>query len=327
MKKNVAVIYGGYSSEHDISVKSGKYVSSIIDKKLFDVFEIHITKNDWNVVGFDVQIDKSDFSFTNNNVKILFQAAVIVIHGNPGEDGILQSYLDLLKIPYTTCNHLTSALTFNKFFCNNYIKNFGVKVAESIILIKDQEYSEILQKFTKKAGFPVFVKPNEGGSSYGTFKVKNESELIPSVLKAFEHSNQVIVEEFIKGRELTCGVIKFNNKIKALTPCEIVSKNDFFDYEAKYNANFNEEIIPARFSDEIIEKCKKISEHIYKTLNCSGIVRIDYIEKEDELYFLELNSVPGMTSESIVPKILKYEKIDISELFTFLITEALSKSQ
>ncbi len=319
--KNIAVIYGGYSAEHEISVLSGKYIASQIDKTKFNVFEILLKKDAWTLADTEIKIDKRDFSFVVNNEKIKIDVAVIVIHGTPGEDGILQSYFDILNIPYTTCTHIVAGLTFNKFFCNNYIKNFNVNVAESIMLKKNDKNTELVQKFANKVGFPVFIKPNEGGSSFGTFKVKNNSGIAPAVESAFEHSSEVIVEQFIKGRELTCGVVKIKDKITAFTPCEIVSKNEFFDYDAKYNSALNEEIIPAPFADEILTECKNLSVEIYDKLNCKGIVRIDYIVNNNKLYFLEVNTIPGMTSESIVPKMLRYDNIDIQEVMTELITE------
>ena len=321
MKKNVAVIYGGFSAEYEISILSGKYISSIIDKNLFNIFDIYLRKDKWLVEKNNSIVNKEDFSFIIDKKKIKIDVAVILIHGNPGEDGILQSYFDLIDIPYTTCNPLTASLTFNKYFCNNYLKNFNIKMADSIVIRKNDEYSEKLSNFIEKVGYPVFIKPNESGSSFGTFKIKEEKEISDAIKGAFEHSN-VIVEEFIEGREITCGVVKTKGKIQSFTPCEVVSKNEFFDYESKYNSDLNEEIIPARFDDYILENCKSISENIYSLLNCKGIVRVDYIVKNNELFFLELNSIPGMTLESLVPKMIKYDKINITDLFTNLILEA-----
>ena len=322
MKKNVAVIYGGYSAEHEISKLSGKYISSIIDRKKFNVFDILISKKEWIVENNNSIVSKEDFSFNYNDKKTRIDVAVILIHGNPGEDGILQSYFDLLEIPHTTCNPLTSALSFNKFFCNNYLRSFNIKMAKSIVLRKNEAYSEKLENFIKKVGLPVFIKPNEGGSSFGTFKIESKKQISEAIKDAFEHSN-VIVEEFIEGRELTCGVVKTKNKIQTFSPCEIVSKNDFFDYEAKYNSELNEEIIPARFNDSIITECQTLTKEIYSLLNCKGLVRVDFIVKNNEIYFLELNSIPGMTAESLVPKMIKYDKINITNLFSDLILEAI----
>jgi len=321
---NIAVVYGGYSSEREISIKSGKYVASIIDKNKFRVFEIDINKKSWLAVDYQKQINKADFSLQIGDEKIHFDAAVIVIHGNPGENGVLQAYFDMLQIPYTSCNTLSSALTFNKFYANNFLRSFDIKIAKSIVLRKEDREQEKLQKFIDLVGLPVFVKPSAGGSSFGTTKVKKEEKLQFAINEAFKEADEVLVEEFIEGRELTCGVVKMNGQIRTLTPIEVVSKNEFFDYEAKYNSNLNEEIIPAPVDKKIITEIKKLSEKIYQLLNCSGIVRIDYILKKNELFFLELNSVPGMTSESIVPKMIRYENLNITELFTNLIEDMIN---
>lgn len=322
MKKNIAVIYGGFSAEYEISILSGKYISSIIDKKHYNVYNVYLRREKWLVETNNSIVNKDDFSFIIDEKKINIDVAVILIHGNPGEDGILQSYFDLVNVPYTTCNPLTASLTFNKYFCNNYLRNFNIKMAESIVLRKNEENTTKLKKFIQKVGFPIFIKPNEGGSSFGTYKIKKEEDISDAIKGAFEHSN-VIVEQFIEGREITCGVVKTNGKIQSFTPCEVVSKNEFFDYEAKYNSELNEEIIPARFDKIILKNCRTISEEIYSLLNCKGIVRVDYIVNNNELYFLELNSIPGMTSESLVPKMIKYDKINITELFTELIRETI----
>ena len=322
--KNIAVVYGGYSSEREISIQSGKYIASIIDKDLFNVFEIDIAKDNWRELTHNQSVDKNDFSIKINGKKIKFDAVVIVIHGNPGENGVLQSYFDLLNIPYTSCNAFCAALTFNKFYVNNFLRNFDLNIAKSTIIRKSDDYIMILKDFIDVVGFPVFVKPSAGGSSFGTTKVKKFDDFSNAITAALREGDEVIVEEFINGRELTCGVVKINNEIRTLTPVEVVSKNEFFDYEAKYNSALNEEIIPAPVSKKIIEDIKLLSGKIYELLNCKGIVRIDYILQNDTLYFLELNSVPGMTSESIVPKMIRYDKIDITELFTKLINQTLN---
>lgn len=324
MKKNLAVVYGGYSSEHEISVSSGKYIASIIDDNLFNVYEINISKQKWFEVKSNACVDLNDFSILINNKKINFEIVVNVIHGNPGENGILQSYFDLIKLCYIGCNSFISALTFNKYYCNNYLRNFDVKIAESFVLRKNDNNKNSLINFIEKVSLPVFVKPSSGGSSFGTTKVKNALEIDDAINNALEEADEVLVEKFISGRELTCGVVKLEGKIKSFTPVEIVSKHEFFDYESKYNSNLNQEIIPAPVDEKILNEIKQKSEYIYQKLNCSGIVRVDYILHEDELFFLEINTNPGMTSESIVPKMIKYDKINITDLFTKLIEESLS---
>ncbi len=325
MKPKIAVIYGGFSSERQISISSGQYVASIIDKNLFQVYEVDISTKKWLVNGKWV-IDRNDFSFYADGEKTKFDAAVIVIHGTPGEDGKLQSYFDMIGLPYVSCNALCSALTFNKFYSNHYLANFNIAIAKSIIIRPDDEIHE--KQIIDQLGLPVFVKPNAGGSSFGTTKVKEVSQLTPAIEKARKESHEVMVESFIKGREITVGVLKVNNHVQALTPCEIRSKNEFFDYEAKYNPELNQEIIPAPIPTQKLEEAKYLAEKIYRLLNCSGIVRIDFIlaEKDQKFYFLELNSIPGMTAASIVPKMLKYDNLNITEIYTGLIREVMNKS-
>ncbi len=324
MKPKIAVIYGGFSSEHDISVSSGQYIASVIDRSLFDVYKVHLTVDSWIVDG-KYPVDKSDFSFNKDGQKINFDAAVIVIHGTPGEDGRLQAYFDLIGLPYVSCNSLGANLTFNKFYCNHYLKNFGINIAPSIIVRPDDTPDPL--DIENQLGLPVFVKPNAGGSSFGTTKVKNVLELLPAIELARQESDEVIIESFIKGREITVGVVQYNGKVKALTPCEVRSKNEFFDYEAKYNPELNEEIIPAPIPESKRREAASIAAKIYGLLNCCGIVRVDLIlsEKDNKFYFLELNSVPGMTSASIVPKMLRHDNIDITELYTQLIMHAIGK--
>lgn len=318
-KKNIAVVYGGFSSEFEISVLSGKYVSSIIDKKLFNVFNVKISKNEWIEENTNLKINKSDFSITKNSQKIQFDLIVNVIHGSPGENGQLQAYWNLLGIPFVGSNSFVSALTFNKYYCNIFLKNFDINISNSILVRKNENFETKLDKFITKAGLPVFVKPSNGGSSFGTFKVNQKEDLKKAISKAFNQDEEVMLEQFISGREFTCAVIKNKNKIQALTPIEIISKNDFFDYESKYNSNLNEEIIPAPIDQKTTTLIKTTSEKIFKLLNCDGISRIDYILNGDKLFFLEINTIPGMTSESLVPKVLKYENIDITNLYTDLI--------
>jgi len=319
--KNVAVVYGGFSSEYEISVASGTYVASVIDTSKFNVFNVLITREKW-LVDDKYEINRHDFSFTNDKGdKIKFDIALILIHGNPGENGKLQSYFDLIGLPYVSCNSLAASLTFNKYYCNRYLYAQGIKIAKSVIIRPGQRVDT--KQIIDYLKLPVFVKPDAGGSSFATFKVKSEQELLPAIEAAAKESEEVIVEEFIDGREITVGVIKTNGRIKALTPCEVRSKKEFFDYEAKYNPDLNEEIIPAPIEKNLLDKAAELAEKIYEHLNCSGIVRVDFILSKNEFYFLELNSVPGMTSASIVPKMLRHDKIDITELYTELINQKL----
>ncbi len=321
MKKKVAVVYGGYSSEHDISVKSGQYVASVIDRRLFDVFLVHISRKAW-LVDDKYPVDRGDFSFYLQGEKIKFDVALVLIHGTPGEDGILQSYFQLVGVPYVSCSPLASVLTFNKYYCNHYLYGLGIRIAESIILRKGDEIDK--EDIVSRLGLPVFVKPNAGGSSFGTTKVKEKIQLELAIQAARAESEEVIIEKFVPGKEITVGVVRRNGVATALTPCEIRSKKEFFDYDSKYNPDLNEEIIPAQIPVDKLKEAMRLSERIYSYLNCRGIVRIDYILREDgQFYFLELNSIPGMTEASIVPKMLRHDKIDITKLYTDLIHEAL----
>ncbi len=326
MKPKIAVIYGGYSSEHDISVQSGQYVASVINPTVFDVYQVHISRDKWLVDG-QWEIDRTDFSFIKNGDKIRFDAVVILIHGTPGEDGILQAYFDLLNIPYVSCNAVTSALTFHKHYCNHYLHDFGIKTAKSLLIKPDDIIDP--QEIEYRLGLPVFVKPDAGGSSFGTTKVKDIIELLPAIDRARRESADVLIESFVKGREITVGVVKYKGKVTALTPCEVRSKKEFFDYEAKYNPDLNEEIIPAPIDRQLLERAKNLAENIYKLIGCNGIVRIDFIlsEEEQDFYFLELNSIPGMTSASIVPKMLRHDNLNITDLYTELIFNALKNKK
>jgi len=323
MKKNIALLYGGYSSEHEISLLSSELVYELIDKKLFKVYMIYIRDLNWiaEIDGYKVNVDKNDFTVTINNNKIKFDCAVNIIHGTPGEDGLLQAYLELLKIPYTACNFFESALTFDKQACKLYLKEFGINQAKSTIVRKSEKID--VNGILSKVGLPCFVKPNAGGSSFGTSKVIEKTKLKEAIEIALKEDDIVIIEEFIEGIELTHGLVKTIKKDYILPITEIVSENDFFDYEAKYKGE-SDEITPARIPDEIKIKLQKLSSEIYDILNCKGIVRVDYILKNDDLYFLEINTVPGMSKESIVPQQAEADKVNLSRIYTELINDAIN---
>jgi len=328
MKKKIAVITGGYSGESAISLKSAKNIDKYIDKKKFDTSLILINPQKWvykSKNNKEVEVDRNDFSIILNGKKIHFDAVFIAIHGTPGEDGKLQGYFDMLRIPYTSCDRTTSALTFNKFFCNQLVKIFGkVQVSKSIIVRIDDTYS--IKSILKQISLPCFVKPNESGSSIGVTKVKKENELLPAIKKAFKVDEAVLIENFIKGREITCGVIKIKGKILALPITEVISKNEYFDFDAKYDKKKADEITPANIPQHIYNECQKLSKELYTFLNCRGIVRFDYILTPDEqMYFLEVNSIPGLTDESIVPQQAAAAGISGTELFTLLLEETLRK--
>ena len=313
--KRVAVIEGGYSSEKEVSVKSAQTVFDNLDRTKFEPIKVLIDENEWT--AYDdlgrYPINKNDFSFTKNGSKCNFDYAFIVIHGTPGEDGKLQGYLDMIGIPYNTSSAAITALTFQKFHCNQFLKNFGINVAEAV-LIKGGDQPN-LDEIIEKVALPCFVKPTDGGSSFGVTKVKAKKDLLPAINAAFDHGSEVIIEEFIEGRELTNGVYRDNEGIKALPITEIISENEFFDYEAKYNGQSNE-VTPAEISDALTAKIKALTIHIYSTLGMKGIARVDYIiDNNNNPFVIEINSVPGMSKESIVPQMLEVEGIDLGELF------------
>ena len=325
MKKNIAVVAGGDSSESVISLQSAKQISNNIDKEKYNVFTIFIKGTTWVYKNSDsdIIINKDDFSFIFNNKKITFDCVFIAIHGTPGENGILQAYFDMLNIPYTTAGQLTTALTFNKYVCKTYLKDIDILTAKAVMLRKNDEIN--LENIIEKVGLPCFIKPNNGGSSFGISKVYDEKDIIGAVNKAFAEDDEIIIEEFIEGTEISCGLLKTYKHEYIFPITEIVSENDFFDYEAKYTDGMAKEITPARISTNIEEQCKQTSMKIYKFLNCKGIVRVDYIINNNKLYFLEINTVPGMSKNSIVPKQIRNMELSISGIFTEIIEDALSR--
>jgi D-alanine-D-alanine ligase len=263
-------------------------------------------------------VNKDDFSFSYQGTKIKFDFALIMIHGTPGEDGKLQSYFDILNIPYSTSSAFTSALTFNKFACKAFLKNFDVPMVESVLIRKGQTFDEA--KILSKTALPCFVKPNAGGSSFGISKVTDATQLNKAIELAFKEDEEVIIEAFIEGTEVSNGILITKNDYIRLPVTEIDTDNEFFDYDAKYSGNARE-ITPARLPDNILEKIKNQTKEIYQYLNCKGIVRVDYIVKNDIPYFLEINTVPGMSSESLVPKQVEYLNLNLSDLFTSVIED------
>ncbi|MGE5426529.1 MAG: D-alanine--D-alanine ligase [Methylococcaceae bacterium] len=303
MKKNIAVVYGGDSSEFVVSVKSSKNVYESINPDIYNVWKVQMKGLDWQVMENDqvvASVDKNDFSFVRNNEKINFDFAYITIHGTPGEDGKLQGYFDMVKVPYSTCGVYSSALTFNKYFCSNYLRNFGVPMAKSIRLFKGDAVD--VDQLVNELGLPLFVKPNAGGSSFGVTKVKEKGQLLEALEIALKESCDILVEQFIDGKEFTCGLVKLSGKEMIFPVTEVIPQNEFFDYEAKYTHGKTDEITPARISKELTQKVQQLSSRIYDWCDCSGIVRIDYILKDGEFYFLEVNTTPGMTATSFVPQ-------------------------
>ena len=272
----------------------------------------------------DVIVNKDDFSFSINNQKIKFDFAFIIIHGTPGEDGKLQGYFDTLKIPYSSANTLASAMTFNKIFSKNYLKPFNIPLAK-FISIKKGEIVDANQ-IIGITGLPCFVKPNCGGSSFGITKVKEKEKLFDAIEEAFKEDHEVIIEEFLEGTELTCGLVKTKKETYIFPPTEIVSKNEFFDYEAKYTSGMADEITPARISDELTQEIQNLSSQIYDIFQLNGLVRIDYIYAKNKLYFMEVNTVPGMSAASIVPKQIEAAGLKHRDILTLVIEDAISRN-
>ena len=312
--KKVAVIEGGYSSEKSVSIKSAQTVFDNLDRSKFDPTRVLIDENEWTAYDEEgkYSIDKNDFSFTKNKAKQNFEYAFIVIHGTPGEDGKLQGYFDMVGIPYNTSSAAITSLTFQKFHCNQFLKNFGVNVAEAVLIKPGDKINE--EEVLNKVGLPCFVKPTDGGSSFGVTKVKAKIELNNAIKSAFEHGSEVIVEANIEGREVTNGVYIDNKGIKVLPITEIISENEFFDYEAKYKGQSNE-VTPADLDKEMTVKINALTHHIYNTLGMKGIARMDYIINKDGIPFLiEINSVPGMSKESIVPQMASVSNLALSSI-------------
>jgi D-alanine-D-alanine ligase len=323
-KKNIAVVAGGDSSEYVVSVKSGANVFKAIDRNLFNPYLDRIRGNEWIVLQGEeklADVNKDDFSFVINDAKITIDFAYIIIHGTPGEDGILQGYFDMLGIPYSTCGVQSAALTFNKYFCNNFLRSFGIPIAKSYRLSLGERYSA--EQIIGDLGLPLFVKPSAGGSSFGVTKVKHPADLPEAINKAMEESPEVLVEQFIEGKEFSCGVLKTRGKKLVFPVTEVIPKNEFFDYEAKYNPGQTEEITPARISEKLTLKIQSLSSQIYDLCNCRGIVRIDYILKGDTFYFLEVNTTPGMTETSFIPQQIKAMDLNLTEVLTDVITDKL----
>ncbi len=316
--KRIAVVYGGYSSEWEVSVKSGKNILSSIDRAKYEVYEVLLRPNKWSVEldGNSIDIDKSNFSFRLNGNDVKFDKVLIMIHGNPGENGLLQAYFELLNIPFTGCSSLASTLSFDKYACKTYIKDTTVALPKDLFIRRRDKYST--KDIVSKLGLPLFVKPNSGGSSFGVTKVKSEDNLEQAIEHAFTEGDAVLIEEFIDGREMTCGVFESNGNPYALPVTEIVSDNEYFDYQAKY-LGASKEICPAPISEELSSKIRTISQLIYSHIGAKGVIRMDYIVKGEEPYFLEINPIPGMTKGSLVPGQIKAAGIDMKEFITSLI--------
>lgn len=320
---NIAIVAGGDSGEYEISLKSGRQVALNLDRSRFVPFLIEIRKDKWVYCrGADkFNVDKNDFTLLMDNIRIRFDVVFNAIHGTPGENGKLQGYFDIMGIPYTSCDVTTSALTFNKSFCKNVVASYGIDTARSVHLFKGEK--DVKKTILQKLVLPVFIKPNNGGSSVGMSKVNHPEEIEGALTSAFHEDYEILVEEFIEGRELTCGVIRSQGEIIAFPVTEIISKKEFFDFEAKYKEGLANEVVPAEVPHNVSDECKKISLFLYEKLNCKGVVRFDYIYSKERFYFLEVNTVPGLSEQSIIPKMTRAYGWTVTELFTRMIEECL----
>lgn len=317
--KRVAVIEGGYSHEKIISLQSAETAFQNIDREKYTPIKVRIDEEGWFAFDGDdkFEINRTNFSYNN----LHFDIAFIVIHGTPGEDGKLQAYFDMLAIPYSTCGHFAATLTFNKFACNRYLKTFGINVAEAILVRKGEGFDS--EKIVKDLGLPCFVKPNDGGSSFGVTKVENKKDLASAIELALSHGTQVIIESFMEGREITNGIYRGVRDIVPLPITEIVTTNGFFDFDAKYKGE-SDEITPADLPEELTLQVKKTTKKIFELLNLKGICRADYIIQNNKPYLIEINTVPGMSSASLIPQMAAHDNIPLKDLLNEVMEVALA---
>ncbi len=323
-KRTIAIVCGGDSSEHDVSLRSGQGLYSFFDKESYNIFIVDVKGTDWHVAfdnGETAEIDKNDFSFLMNGKRQYFDYAYITIHGQPGENGVMQGYFDLIHLPYSTCSVLVEAMTFNKYVLNNYLRGFGINVADSVLLRRGEQYDE--EAIARRIGMPCFVKPAADGSSFGVSKVKNADQLAPALRVAFMEAEEAMVEAYMEGTEISQGVYKTRDKSVVLPATEVVTSNEFFDYDAKYNGQV-QEITPARLAPETAEEVAKTTSRIYDLLHANGIIRIDYIITKDEngkdkVNMLEINTTPGMTATSFIPQQVRAAGLDIKDVLSEIV--------
>ena len=322
LKRNIAIVCGGDSSEHDVSLRSAQGLYSFFDKDRYNVYIVDIKGQDWHVElpgGNTARIDRNDFSFVEDGKAKLFDYAYITIHGTPGENGILQGYFDLMGLPYSTSGVLVEAMTFDKFVLNQYLRSYGVSVADSLLIRQGYEQLVSDDEIEQRIGMPCFVKPAADGSSFGVSKVKNKDQLAPAIRKAMLESSEIMVEQFLEGTEISIGVYKTREKSVVLPATEVVTSNEFFDYDAKYNGQV-EEITPARLPEDVTRRVREITSHIYDILHCNGIIRIDYIiSKEGKISMLEVNTTPGMTVTSFIPQQVRAAGLEMKDVLTDIV--------
>ena len=323
MKRTIAIVGGGDTSEFHVSLRSAQGIYSFIDKEKYTLYIVQMHGLDWHVQlpdGTTVPVDRNDFSFQLDGRKVTFDFAYITIHGTPGEDGRLQGYFDMLHIPYSCCGVLAASLTYDKFACNQYLKSFGVRIADSLLLRRGQTISD--DDVIQKIGLPCFIKPSLGGSSFGVTKVKTPDEIQPAIAKAFDEAQEVVIEAFMDGTELTCGCYKTRQKSVVFPITEVVSHNEYFDYKAKYNGE-SDEITPARISDALRDRVQQLTSAIYDILGAHGIIRVHYIVTAGEkINLLEVNTTPGMTATSFIPQQVRAAGMDIKDVMTDIIENA-----
>ncbi len=323
-KRTIAIVCGGDSSEHDVSLRSGQGLYSFFDKERYNIYIVDVKGTDWHVAfdnGETAEIDKNDFSFLMNGKRHYFDYAYITIHGQPGENGVMQGYFDLIRLPYSTCSVLVEAMTFDKYVLNNYLRGFGINVADSVLLRRGEQYDE--EAIARRIGMPCFVKPAADGSSFGVSKVKNADQLAPALRVAFMEAEEAMVEAYMEGTEISQGVYKTRDKSVVLPATEVVTSNEFFDYDAKYNGQV-QEITPARLAPETAEEVAKTTSRIYDLLHANGIIRIDYIITKDEngkdkVNMLEINTTPGMTATSFIPQQVRAAGLDIKDVLSEIV--------
>ena len=321
-KRTIAIVCGGDSSEHNVSLRSAQGLYSFFDKDRYEVYVVVIKGMDWQVQladGTTARINLNDFSFKEDGKTRHFDYAYITIHGTPGENGILQGYLDLVHVPYSTSNVLVEALTFNKFVLNNYLRGYGVTVAESVLIRRGQEQQVNKKDIIDIVGMPCFVKPANDGSSFGISKVVKPDQMAAAIRKAMMESDEVMVEQLLEGTEISIGCYKTKQKAVVLPATEVVTQNEFFDYDAKYNGQV-QEITPARLSEDTARRVAEITSQIYDILHCNGIIRIDYIiSKDQKISMLEVNTTPGMTATSFIPQQVRAAGLSMTDVLTEIV--------
>ena len=323
MKRKIAIVAGGDSSENPVSLRSAATILEYMDKDKYEPYILEIEGKNWQVHvkdGVSAPVDRNDFSFTYDGVKTVFDYAYIIIHGTPGENGVFEGYLRLMRIPFSTCDVLASALTFNKFVLNKTMKSCKVNVANSRRLRKGDKVDP--DKIISKVGLPCFIKPTDGGSSFGTTKVKTRDQIIPAVEEAFKENNEIMIESFMQGIEVTNGYYRTRKREVKLPVTEVVPKTDFFDYDAKYNGKV-EEITPARIPDELRDRIQDLTARIYDLIGCHGIIRNDYIITDgDKINLLEVNTTPGMTATSFIPQQIRAAGLNLTDVLTEIIEDS-----